>query len=176
MEEVMLQGLVIGCAKTDTEERLALVTGFVPRIDNWAVCDSVCAGLKFGKKDAERVWDFLKVYFDSDKEYGIRFAVVMFLFHYIDGAYAARGLESLAPIRHEGYYVKMAVAWAVSVCYVKFPSVALPYLQNNAFDIVTHNKALQKILESRRMSRDDEVLIRSLKRKPPPKQSGGGGG
>lgn len=101
----------------------------------------------------------------SDKEYEIRFGVVMAMAHYIDEEYIDNVLQWMDRISHEGYYVKMAVAWALSVCYVKFPQKTMNYLKENHLDDFTYNKALQKIIESYRVSTEDKEIIRSMKRK-----------
>lgn len=164
-EEVMLQGIVIGYVKTDIEETLRFVAEFVPKIDNWSVCDSFCVGLKFTKKNMEMVWGFLQPYLMSNKEYEIRFGVVMLLDYYIEEGYIDRVLQCLDNISHEGYYVKMAVAWAVSICYVKLPVPTIVFLKENSLDDFTYNKALQKITESYRVDQETKKIIRSMKRK-----------
>jgi 3-methyladenine DNA glycosylase AlkD len=164
-EEIMLQGMVISYVKTDVEEILRYVADFVPKINNWSVCDSFCIGLKFTQTNKERVWQFLQPYLSSNNEYDIRFGVVMLLFYYTEEEYMNRGLQLLDNIRHEGYYVKMAVAWAISICYVKQPEPTMQYLRNNSLDKFTYNKALQKITESYRVDQETKQLIRSMKRK-----------
>lgn len=163
-EEVMLQGMVIGLAKMELEERLEYITKFVPKIDNWAVCDVSCSGFKFAKKYQSEVWEFLKLYLESNKEFEIRFGVVMLLDFYITEEYIDKVLEILNKIQHEGYYVKMAVAWAISICYIKFPKETLKLLQKNSLDDFTYNKALQKIIESYRVSEEEKKIIRAMKR------------
>lgn len=81
-----------------------------------------------------------------------------------NGAYIEQVLEILNHTSHEGYYVKMAVAWAVSVCYVKFPIQTKRLLLANEMDDFTHNKAIQKIRESYRVSREEKVELNRLKR------------
>lgn len=164
-EETMLHGMIIGHVKTDLEDRLKLITDFVPLINNWSVCDSFCSGLKFTRKHKERVWEFLQPYLASDQEYEIRFGVVMLLNYYIEDAYIAEVLQLLDRIQHEGYYVKMAVAWAVSICYIKLPEPTMDYLKHNSLEDFTYNKALQKITESLRIDQATKALIRSMKRK-----------
>jgi len=164
-EEVMLQGMVIGYVKTNVEERLSYVASFVPKIENWSVCDSFCTGLKFTKENQERVWVFLQPYFSSNKEYEVRFGVVMLLNYFIDHQYIESVLNIINDIKHEGYYVKMAVAWAISICYVKDPLVTMNYLRNNSLDDFTYHKALQKITESNRVEKDAKKLFRQMKRK-----------
>ncbi|MCR8657484.1 DNA alkylation repair protein [Paenibacillus endoradicis] len=164
-EEIMLQGMVIGYVQTDIEERLNYISTFVPKIDNWSVCDSFCTGLKFTHDNRNLVWVFLQTHLVSNKEYEIRFGVVMFIFYYIDEQYIDKVLEILDSISHDGYYVKMAVAWAVSICYVKLPESTMIYLKDNTLDNFTYNKALQKITESTRIDLDTKKKIRSMKRK-----------
>lgn len=164
-EEIMLQGMVIGYVKSDIEEILRHVADFVPKIDNWSVCDSFCTGLKFTNTNKEQVWHFLQPYLSSNHEYDLRFGVVMLLDFYIEDEYIIRVLQLLDNAKHEGYYVKMAVAWAISICYVKLPEPTMAYLQNNSLDDFTFNKALQKITESFRVDQEIKQLIRGMKRK-----------
>lgn len=168
MEERMLQGMVISCLKMkDVEAYLALVAKFVPLINSWSVCDTFdfCGKQRFIDKNKERVWHFLESWMRSEREYEIRFGVVMMMAHYIDETYISKVLQWMDRIHHEGYYVKMAVAWALSVCYVKFPHETMIFLKNNHLDDFTFNKALQKIVESYRVSTGDKDMIRSMKRK-----------
>jgi len=164
-EEVMLQGMVIGYVKSDIEELLRYVADFVPKIDNWSVCDSFCIGLKFTNANKAHVWEFLQPYLQSDKEYELRFGIVMLLVYYLEEEYIRQVLPLLDRIRHEGYYVKMAVAWALSICYIHFPDMTMAFLHNNTLDDFTYNKALQKITESYRIDDPTKQIIRSMKRK-----------
>lgn len=164
-EEIMLQGMVIGYAKADIEEILTYTYAFVKKIDNWSVCDSFCTGLKITKINMKCVWEFLQQYFNSEKEFEVRFGVVMLLSFYIDEEYIDRVLALLDQVKHPGYYVKMAIAWAVSICYIKFPEKTMAYLKNNMLDDFTYNKALQKITESYRVDREEKNIIRSMKRR-----------
>lgn len=163
-EEIMLQGMVIGLAKMECEERLNYIAKFIPKIDNWAVCDVTCAGLKFTKKNLDVVWSFLQTYLKSNKEFELRFVIVMLLDFYITEEYIDKVIRILDSIKHEGYYVKMAIAWTISVLYVKFPNKTIEYLKNNTLDNFTYNKALQKIIESYRVAEKDKETIRAMKR------------
>ncbi|WP_139994936.1 DNA alkylation repair protein [Paenibacillus paridis] len=164
-EEVMLQGMVIGTVKAEIEEMLRYVAAFVPKINNWSVCDSFCIGLKFTNNHKEAVWDFLQPYLVSELEYEIRFGVVMLLDFYIEEPYIERLLSLLDQTKRETYYVQMAVAWAISICYIKLPGPTLAYLENNSLDDFTYNKALQKITESYRVDQTSKQIIRGMKRK-----------
>lgn len=170
-EEMMLQGMVIGYAKADLEEILNYVSVFVPKIDNWSVCDSFCTGLKFTPANKERIWEFIQPYLRSEKEFELRFGVVMLLLYYVDEEHIQSVLARLDTIRHEGYYAKMAVAWALSVCYVKLPAPTMNYLLTHTLDTFTYNKALQKITESYRVNPETKNIIRRMKRVVPKKQA-----
>lgn len=162
-EEVMLQGMVIGLAKIDIEEFFSYLKMFIPKIDNWAVCDVCCAGFKITTNHMEQVWEFLHEYLKSDNEFEIRFAVVMLLNYYIKDEYIDKVLSEIDKIKHSGYYVQMAIAWLVSIAYIKFPEKTMKYLKNNTLNNFTYNKALQKIVESSRVSDSDKKIIRSMK-------------
>lgn len=164
MEELMLQGMVIGRCKADICEVLELAAGFIPKIDCWSVCDNFCNGLKIAITNKECVWDFMQPYLNSDQEYEIRFGVVMLLY-YLEPEYADLAFKHFDRIKLEGYYVKMAVAWVLSMYYVKVPKLTLEYLKNNQLDDFTYNKALQKIIESLQVDQQAKEMIRTMKRK-----------
>lgn len=164
-EEIMLQGLVISYAKGDFDEILPYIKDFVPKINNWAVCDCYANSLKITNKHMERVWEFLQPYLHSQEEYELRFGIVMLLSFYIKDDYIDRVLLLCDNAKHEGYYVKMAVAWTISICFIKYPEKTMAYLMNNTLDTFTYNKALQKITESFRVAKPTKDLIRAMKRK-----------
>lgn len=169
MEERMLQGMVLGCIKpdADVEYYLQRVTRFVWIINSWSVCDTFKfgGGKRFVAENKERLWHYLVGWMHAQGEYEIRFGVVMSMQLFIDDEHIEQLLEEYDAIRHDGYYVKMAVAWALSVCFVKFPEITMRYLkQNNALDDFTYNKTLQKIIESYRVDAETKKLIKQMKR------------
>ena len=164
-EEVMLQGMLIGLIKNcDIKETLSMIKNFIPKIDNWAVCDICCAGLKTINKNKEIVWTFIQKYLKSKKEFEVRFAIVMMLDYFIDEKYTDKVLTILDNIKHDAYYVKMAVAWTISIAFVKFPDKTMKYLKQNNLDDWTYNKSLQKICESLRVSKEMKEKIKRMKR------------
>ena len=165
LEETLVRGFVVAGADMPLEEHLKAVAGFVPEIDCWSVCDSFVTSLKFVKKDRGRAWEFIQPYFESDRTYDIRFAAVMSLACFKDGEYAPRVFEKFDKIENDDYYVKMAVAWAVSVFFVNAREETRRYLENNRLDDFTFNKSLQKIIESYRVTPQDKAEIRAMKRK-----------
>ena len=164
-EEVMLQGMIIGEIKLPWTERSRYVKQFISKIDNWSVCDSFCCGLKFEVSEKELVWQFLQPYFASDKPYDIRFAVVMLLFYFVDDEYAQKAFTLFYQIKNDDYYVKMAVAWAISIYFRELPTLTMSYLHKNQLDDWIYNKALQKITESLKVDSSTKIIIRSMKRK-----------
>lgn len=167
MEELMLYGMVIGCMKEKLEELFPYIERYVARIDNWSLCDSFCAGLKQTKKQPERMWEFLQPYFKSDKEFDLRFGVVMLMDFYVTPEYIERLLQIFDGIHHEGYYVKMAVAWALSVCLVKQWDESFAYMASpeNRLDEFTYSKTVQKCRESYRLTAEQKESLTALKEK-----------
>ena len=168
MEERMLQGMVLGCIRPDADVEVYLhrVTQFVWNINSWSVCDTFKfgGGKKFVEANKDRLWEYLKTWMHAEGEYEIRFGVVMAMQHFIDEEHLDELFSLYDGIRHEGYYVRMAVAWALSVCFVKFPERTLAYLKQNSLDKFTYNKALQKITESYRVDAATKKVIREMKR------------
>lgn len=165
-EEIMLQGMVLGYAKGNLQEKEPFLRAFLPKIDNWSVCDSACSTLKLAKTQPEEFWDFLSEYLHSPREYEVRFVLVQMLDYYVNEDYLARVLAAIDSVDLKFYYVQMAQAWAISICYREFPERTLPFLKENHLDDFTHNKALQKITESLKVPKDEKTYIRTLKRKP----------
>lgn len=188
-EEIMVYGLVIGYAKFSDEERMAWLDRFRKHIDNWAVCDSCCMTCKWMKKNPETWWEYLMSCIGEGTEYSIRFAVVCMLDHFVTDTYADQVLElcdGICTVDGTGaksemggmpdvercssekepmpYYVQMAVAWAVSVCYVKYPEKTHAFLKSDRMDVFTHNKSIQKICESYRVTKEQKTAVRALKR------------
>ena len=169
MEERMLQGMVLGCIKPDNdiEVYLARVTRFVKIINSWSVCDTFkfAGGKKYVSLHADRIWEYLKTFMHADGEYEIRFGVVMAMGYFIDDAHIDALLNLLDGIRHEGYYVKMAVAWALSYCLVKYTEKTMDYLSHSSLDNFTYNKSIQKAIESFRVDDSLKAKLRTMRRK-----------
>lgn len=167
MEELMLYGMTIGCMKEKLEVLFPYIERYVARIDNWSLCDSFCAGLKQTKKQPELMWDFLQPYLCSDKEFDLRFGVVMLMDFYVTPEYIDELLKIYDRIHHEGYYVKMAVAWALSACLVKQWEKSFAYMSSpeNHLDDFTFTKTVQKCRESYRLTKEQKEMLAELKEK-----------
>lgn len=163
-EEILLQGMVLGLWKTSIEKFSKYLESFIPKINSWAVCDVSVAGFKITKKNMEYMWNFLQKYLKSNKEFELRFAIVMLLDFYITDEYIDKVLQILNNIKNDEYYVKMAIAWTLQVAFVKFPNETMKLLKNNKIDDWTYNKALQKIIESYRVDENTKNEIKKMKR------------
>lgn len=165
-EEIMLQGMVIGLAKPKEKEMIfQAIQEFIPKIDNWAVCDIFCGGLKITKNHKEEMWEFLQSYLTSNQEFEIRFAVVMLLSYYIEEDYLEKDFVIFDSIENDAYYVQMAVAWAISLCLIRFYDRTMEYLQYCQLDKFIFNKAIQKAIESFRITKEQKEELRKMKRK-----------
>ena len=158
-EEVMLRGIVTGLLKCDYQKKLAYITDFVPLITDWAICDTFCSSIRIAHADKENFYGFLQPYFTSEKEFSVRFGVVMLLRNYVCEDWIAVTLDTLKTVTHKAYYVQMAVAWALCECYIKFPEQTLQLFQAKTFDKFVQNKAVQKCRESRRVSDEDKIRL-----------------
>lgn len=165
MEEIMIRGMIIGLLKKEADDVLDYVKNFVPQIDNWAVCDIFCGSLKFTIKNKEKVWKFIQPYLKSQKEYEIRFGLVMLLSYFIETDYLEKIFSILDNFKHDGYYAKMGAAWLLSMCYVKYPKETEIYLKKSKLDDWTYNKGIQKTCESLRIDKATKQRLKIMKRK-----------
>lgn len=164
-EEKMVYGLVIGYMKADFSTRLKYLDIFVPMIDNWAICDCCASTYKFTNKNLDEMYQYLQKYITSENEFEVRFACIMLMDYFLNDKYIDRVFEIYNNIKLDKYYVKMAIAWAISVAFVKYEEKTREFLQNNALDKFTFNKSLQKIIESNRVSKEVKDEMRQMKRK-----------
>lgn len=164
MEETLIQGFIIGLAKIDNKTRFELIKSFIPKITNWEICDTFCSSLKFTKKNKPEVWNFLQKYTNSEKEFEIRFALVMMLGYFIEKEYLNEIFKILNDFSHEKYYAKMGAAWLISICFIKYPRETEEFLKTTKIDNETFNKAIQKISDSYRVEKSKKQYLKTLKR------------
>lgn len=165
-EEIMLQGMLIGFLKEEFSKIKKRIEEFIPKIDNWAVCDTFCVGLKITKKYKKEMWNLIQKYLKSDKEYEIRFGIVMILNYFMDEEYLQKDFEIFdsISIKNNEYYVQMAIAWAISVALVKSYEDTIEYLKICKLDKFTYNKAIQKAIESYRITDEKKKFLRKMKK------------
>lgn len=159
-EERLLYGIVIGSLKTDFNSVAKLIRLFIPQINSWGVCDTFCASLKITKKHMPEMLGIIKTELSSDKTYSKRFAVVMLLDYYITDQYTNEVLSLYDSVKSDEYYVNMAIAWGISVCFIKQRDKTVSYMHQNTLNRFTVNKAVQKIRESLRVTTEDREFVK----------------
>ena len=146
-EETIIWGYLINSEKTTLEKRFRMLEAYIPILDNWAVCDSFCSNIKWIRNsDKEAVWEFLNRWFNSNREFEVRFAIITAMSHYIDEEWLERVFHSIERLNFskieseyrtsskkaanaqegtvlgkEPYYVRMGVAWLLATALAKFP-------------------------------------------------------
>ncbi len=172
-EEIMLQGLVLDCARMELAERLERVEKFIPKIDNWAVCDTFCMAAKWISEAEAEGWKFLQKYLKSDNVFEIRFGVIMLLSHFLSEEYIESVLYALNGIEcvrqgynnvpeEDNYYAEMAVAWCIATAAAKFRENTFGFLDNTDISARVLRKAAQKMRDSYRISDEDKMFITAL--------------
>ena len=162
-EEVMIEGLTISYIK-DIDLCLKYFNKFINKIDNWAICDTCISSMKIVNKNKELFLRQIKKYIKSKDEYVVRVGVVLLLDYYIEDSYIDLVFDMINSINREEYYINMAIAWLVSVCFVKYRNKTFKYLKDNKLNKFTYNKSIQKIIESYRVSIEDKDVLRNMKR------------
>lgn len=161
----MIYGLVIGYINEELETRLKYLDTFVQIIDNWAICDCCCSTYKFTNKSLKEMWKYLQKYKDSQNEFEVRFLCIMLMDYYLIDEYIDSVLEIYENIKLDKYYVKMGIAWGISVAFVKSKNKVIEFLKNNRLDDFTYNKAIQKMIESNRIDKITKDELRKMKRR-----------
>lgn len=166
-EIVLLAGLVTAGARCPAAERMARTAAFIPRVDNWAVNDTVCATYRIAPADRPAWLAFLRPYTGCGQEYGERFALVLLMDQFLQDDTADAVLAACLQARCPGYYTRMAVAWTLCTALCKYRDKTLAFLQDErgrSLDDWTFNRAIQKCRESDRVSAADKALLQTLRR------------
>lgn len=165
-EEVAVKGFVIGYVKEELDVLLPYIAEHIEKINDWSLCDGFCSNLKIVIKHKEEFLEFLLPYAKIDDEFKQRVVAVMLMNYYLTDEYIDMSLEVLDSLKNEKYYCKMAVAWAIATAWAKQREKTYCYMQdgNNSLDDWTYNKAIQKMLESYRVSDEDKAMLRGMKR------------
>ena len=165
LEQRLLWGMVIGAADLSDAERRTRLTAFLPAIDNWSVCDSTAVSCKWMAQAPDTWLPWLRTLAESRQEYTARFGVVCLLDHFTATPQGRRAtLAACAAVTCPAAYARLGVAWAVSIAAVREPALGLAFLRESPLDAATHNKAIQKICESRRATPEYRAAVRALRR------------
>lgn len=159
-EENQLHAFIISEIK-DNKQCLEELNRFLPFVDNWATCDQLSP--KVFKKNRSELIDQIKQWVCSDRTYTVRFGIGMLLEHFLDDDFDPIYLEMVSKISSEEYYIRMMVAWYFATALAKQYTKALPYIEEQKLDIWTHNKTIQKAVESRRITLEQKEYLRRLK-------------
>ena len=161
-EENQLQAFIISGIK-DPEECMEELEKFLPHVDNWATCDQMSP--KTFRKHKDVLLAHIKEWIRSDKTYTIRFGVGMLMEHFLDEDYDPQYPEMVAGIRSEEYYVNMMIAWYFATALAKQYESILPFIEGKRLEDWTHNKAIQKSVESSRIRDEQKIYLKTLKAK-----------
>lgn len=168
LEHQALKAFVLGYIKVDNScditKILELASAFIPSIQDWMVNDAFCQTFSIARKYPTEVWAWLMQYVDG-AEYEQRVVAVTLMSHYLNDDHYERVLELLPKLTNPAYYTKMGVAWAVATAYAKYPAATNILLDKKMLDPWTHNKSIQKMIESYRVSESDKEMLRTLKLK-----------
>ena len=159
-DEDQLHAFVISLEK-DFGKCMAEVDAFLPFIDNWATCDQLSP--KVFKKEPEKLLPNIRAWIKSDQTYTVRFAIGMLMQHFLDERFDLEYADMVAEVRSEEYYVNMMIAWYFATALAKQYESALPYLEERKLADWAHNKAIQKSVESYRITDEQKAYLRTLK-------------
>ena len=159
-EENNLHGLIIEAMKY-YDRCVAEMKLFLPYIDNWATCDIISP--KIFKKHLPELLDEIKVWIGSDHTYTVRFGIEMLMSFYLDDEFKPEYPEMVAGVKSEEYYVNMMIAWYFATALAKQYDAVLPIIEEKRLEKWTHNKAIQKSVESYRITPEQKVYLKTLK-------------
>lgn len=159
-EENNLHAFLVAGIK-DFSECLRLTESFLPFIDNWATCDSFRP--KCFAKGADKLLPFIEAWLESDKPYTVRYAIELLMTYFLDDRFLPRYPASVSKIRTNEYYVNMMIAWYFATALAKQYEFVLPYLEEHRLDAWVHNKAIQKAVESYRITSEQKAYLKTLK-------------
>ncbi|MBQ9813933.1 MAG: DNA alkylation repair protein [Thermoguttaceae bacterium] len=158
---------LIGQLKISFDKRLDAITAFLPLVDSWCVCDSLCQSIKPKPFEKNDLWDYVGMCLTSKKTYDQRVGVVLMLKNFVDSIYIGEVLERVEDLAKRGikeHTVSMGTAWLLCETFIKQPDATMRYLEQNSLDDATFNRALQKICESFRVDDATKREIREMKR------------
>ena len=159
-EENNLHAFIISEYK-DYAACIEALDAFLPYVDNWATCDMMVPGVL--KKDLPKTMDKIKEWLSSEKTYTIRFGLGMLMRFYLEEAFETEYLTMAATVTSEEYYVKMMIAWLFATALAKQYEATIPFIEQRCLEPWTHRKAIQKAIESRRITEEQKQYLRTLK-------------
>jgi len=159
-EENQLHAFIVSEMK-DYGECLEELKRFLPFVDNWATCDQMSP--KVFKKHRQELTEEIRSWLGSDEPYTVRFGIKMLMEHYLEQDFDGSYPQMVAELRSEEYYVNMMIAWYFATALAKQYDAVLPYIEEHRLDVWTHNKAIQKSVESYRITEEQKAYLKSMK-------------
>lgn len=164
-EEVLVRGFLI--CRLPYEKMLVKFDSQVDYIDNWSTCDLFCAGLKKSLKKHQEEFLDLKIrgLLEDKREFAVRGGLVLLKCHYMDAQYLEFIFEASERLaERDEYYVKMAIAWLLSECFIKYPAATAGYLVNSSLPKWTFNKTISKICDSYRVDAETKKMLKKMRK------------
>ena len=160
-EENQIHAFII-CDIKDYDECLKRINEFLPYIDNWSTCDQSAPNVF--KKNSDKLIKEIEKWIKSKHTYTVRFGISMLMRIYLDDKFDKKYLEMVSNIKSNEYYINMMRAWYFATALAKQYNSTIPYLENNKLDIWTHNKTVQKAIESYRITLEQKEYLKKLKK------------
>lgn len=161
-EEVLVRGLLI--ANLPYAEMKVRLKSFLPEIDNWGACDTFCSAAKSIKKNRDDFLTTIDQLLESPAEFSVRVALVCLLCHYVVPDYLPVIFDRVIRVKNrKEYYIKMAIAWLLAECFIKFPDETYPLLAAKTLPKWTHNKTISKIRDSLRVAPEVKTALAALR-------------
>lgn len=161
-EDTLIYGLVIACFTFD--KFFEYLPKYLEMVDSWGQIDSFVPAIRFAKKDGERLFSYIEKHILTDNGFRLRFCIISLLDYFLENKFDFI-LKTLEKIDGKGYYNDMAIAWLISVAFVKNRNETITFLENDKLSSFTHNKAIRKICDSYRVSPEDKTFVKKLIRK-----------
>ena len=162
-EEIMIQGLTISYIK-DENVFNKYFNKHVKKIDNWALCDSFCSSIKIIRNFEEKYFELASKMALNEKEFISRVGIVIILNYFVNEKNIETIFNILNEIKSDKFYINMAEAWLICEMYTKFKDKTLEFLKNNNLNSFTQNKAISKIRDSYRVSKEEKEYLKNYKK------------
>lgn len=162
-EEVLIEGLVISKLK-DEKTFYNFFVKYIEKIDNWAICDSFSSSIKVIEKYPDKYFNICQDLIKTNEEYKVRLGLVMILNHFINDDNSKKIISIIDSINSDKYYINMAVAWLIAEMYIKEKEITLKYLKKNNQNKFVQNKAISKINDSFRVTKEEKEMLKKYRK------------
>lgn len=159
-EENNLHAFILEGIK-DFDKCVQSIEKFLPFVDNWATCDCMSPGIF--KKNTNQLLPYISKWISSKEVYTVRFGIGMLMRYFLDDEFNVEYLDWVAAIRSDEYYINMMIAWYFATAFAKQYDASIGYVENERLDKWTHNKAIQKALESNRVSVEHKEYLKKYR-------------